>query len=675
MKITYNWLNELIKIDAFSVKEIAETLGQIGFEVSAISNLPGDTVFDIEIPANRGDCLGHLGIARELAAKLNLVLIYPETYSFPDPRSVNKVFSIDIEDTNLCKRYMGVVIEGIKVGPSPDLIAERLQKCGLRPINNIVDITNYIMLETGHPLHAFDIDKLSGERIVVRNANKGEKINALDNNNYVLSPDMLVIADNEKALALAGIVGGTESSVIESTSRIILESAVFKLENIRRTRQKLNVTTESSYRFERGSSYKNCDFASRRAISLITKYANGRFVSHNDICLPYEIKKIVLQIEKVNRILSTQYQVKDIVDALSRLEMKTEVKEDKIIVEVPPYRLDINEEIDLIEEVVRIQGYDTVPVEIKTYKTEHIIEEPLLELERKASDFLLAQGIQEVINYSFCSNKTLKDCKINREPIGLQNPLSEDWTFLRSSMLPGLLNNVMSNYNNTQARDMKFFELGKIFSTKEIGALGIICTGKESPEHWKYKSEKIDFYYISGIVHSLLKELDCNKWTADKSISEYFHPGVSAVIKDASSNTIAEYGLLQSTLHPKFLQGIYYAELFTENIQKTAGNDTPVFKEYSRLPGSKRDISIIVPEDVPYNRVADEILAGKDEFLIDISLFDVYLGDKIPKGKKSYSIRFYFTHFTRTFTDKEINEKVEQIIDRLKNLGISLRTA
>ncbi|PIZ12699.1 MAG: hypothetical protein COY53_08700, partial [Elusimicrobia bacterium CG_4_10_14_0_8_um_filter_37_32] len=153
------------------------------------------------------------------------------------------------------------------------------------------------------------------------------------------------------------------------------------------------------------------------------------------------------------------------------------------------------------------------------------------------------------------------------------------------------------------------------------------------------------------------------------------HPGVSAVIKDASSNTIAEYGLLQSTLHPKFLQGIYYAELFTENIQKTAGNDTPVFKEYSRLPGSKRDISIIVPEDVPYNRVADEILAGKDEFLIDISLFDVYLGDKIPKGKKSYSIRFYFTHFTRTFTDKEINEKVEQIIDRLKNLGISLRTA
>jgi len=431
-----------------------------------------DTIIDIETPANRGDLLGHLGIARELSAKLKIPLKLPPT-TISTKFSNNVEFKLDVIATELCSRYIATMIDNIEVKPSPIEIQLRLKHCGLRPINNIVDITNYVLLEIGHPLHAFDYKKLSQNHIIVRQARDNEQILALDNKTYTLDSDMLVIADATQPQAIAGIIGGELSGVTETTKIIILESALFEPQNIRKTCKKLGIVTDASYRFERNASYEMCNFANDRAIELINRIANGRVLTKSEYSIKYIPRKIMLRQQQIPRILSVEYPIKDVTDTLTRLGLNIvsqSADKSMIMIEVPSYRNDLKEEIDLIEEIARIQGYETIQPSLKTYQLHKTIKNSVWELEKIIRKFLSSCGLQEVINYTFISQQDIDKLmwlKTKRKPVKIANPVSSDFEFLRNSMIYGLINNMLYNYRTHNPKSIKLFELGKIFYLKQ----------------------------------------------------------------------------------------------------------------------------------------------------------------------------------------------------------------
>ncbi|MFN3967219.1 MAG: phenylalanine--tRNA ligase subunit beta, partial [Endomicrobiia bacterium] len=450
---------------------------------------------------NRPDCLSIIGIARELSAKLKLNLKMPEVYQTEKSKDT---FSVEIVELDLCRRYIACLLKNVNVKHSPLKIKLRLKKCGLRPINNIVDITNYVLLEFGHPLHAFDFEKLNGNKIIVRKAKQKERILGLDGKEYELDEEMLVISDSEKAQAIAGVIGSQSSGVTESTKEILLESAIFNPQNIRRTRQKLNISTESSYRFERGTTWENCDLASKRAIYLFQEFADAKFITRNDIFREKPKKEtITLRINRLNSILSTQYDKKEIAEILTSLGMEIEPQQENFNVTVASHRVDIKEEIDLIEEVARIKGYENIPVKVcATNIPIYIIPNSILEIQTITRKFLTSLGFWEAVNYGFITEKDyikLKSYGINKIPIEIENPLSKETQFLRISLLPELMKNLSTNLDN-QFENIKLFEIGKIFfmengKPEEKNVVGLIATGNITKPHWKYKSEKIDFDY------------------------------------------------------------------------------------------------------------------------------------------------------------------------------------
>ena len=660
---------------------------QLGNDFFSAFNLE-DTIFDVEIAANRGDCLNHLGIARELAAKLKLSLIIPQVNSSTrQQENINFYVEINEQDSELCSRYIGAVIENIAITQSPLFIKQRLINCGLRPINNIVDITNYVMLELGHPLHAFDYDKITDKRIIVKRNAVSQKVPALNSKEYAIDSDTLIISDSQNPLAIAGIIGLENSGISETTKTIILESAVFDPVNIRKTRQKLDIVTDSSYRFEHGTSFDICDLANKRAVELITKYASGRFTFRSDVYKKeYTPKRLVITAEFVNKILDTKYTLKDISETLSRLGMNIHFStefENKLFVEVPSFRRDIAEEIDLVEEIARIQGYETIPETLNTFIPKIRISEPVNSVQKQIQTFLCARGMNEVINYSL-----IKEWKYNGiNLIELQNPISAEWKYLRPSLLPGLLKNVIYNYNNSNIKNMKFFELGKIFYLSgnnyiEKESCSILCTGDILEQNWANKPGKIDFYYLAGIIQELINQLGY-----PLSISEYepgqyelpFNPDKSAVIINKENDNMKVYGrfgLLNRDMYAgDFGQDIYYGELYLNKLAALPVKNV-LFAPYSKLPSSLRDISIIVPDNISYKTILNTILSEqKDNIAIKVQLFDIYKNkEKIGLGKKSFALALTFSSSDKTLTNEEINKKTDTILAKLSESGITLRS-
>ncbi|OGS27097.1 MAG: phenylalanine--tRNA ligase subunit beta, partial [Elusimicrobia bacterium RIFOXYB2_FULL_48_7] len=492
---------------------------------SGILILPGDTVlgktlnelmelddviFDVAVYPNRPDCLSIMGIAREIAAKLGLNLKLPEIYNPRKPES--DLVGVEIADSELCGRYIASYLTDIQVVESPLKIKSRLINHGLRPINNVVDITNYVLLELGHPLHAFDMEKLEGRRITVRKAAENEEVLALNNNKYKLSPDMLVIADAKNPQAIAGVIGAQGSGVVSTTKNMVLESAVFKPQSVRNTAKMLNISTDASYRFERGSSWEACELSAKRALFLLLQNTKGTFVSINDTFKNEPVpRKIILRTKRLNKVLGVQVDKTEICGILLKLHLQVEPHDDDLNVTIPAHRLDLTEEIDLIEEVARMKGYDSIPATaISARIPDYAMEEPLLGVENKIRNYMSGQGFSEAVNYSFYKNHLQLAMPEGNEIIEIANPLSKDVQFLRPSLLPALLGNVEHNLNN-QLKNIKLYELGKVFrknglEIKESNYLGIIVTGDILPTVWKAKSVESDYYFISGIVQNLLSE-------------------------------------------------------------------------------------------------------------------------------------------------------------------------
>jgi phenylalanyl-tRNA synthetase beta chain len=635
-----------------------------------------DSVLEIEITTNRGDCLSHLGVAREIGAKLCKVVSVPQIKVLKKLPGLN---CVEIR-TKSCKRYMGSIISGVKIGPSPKWLVDILAKCEIRSINNVVDIANFVMLELGQPLHAFDAKKLFSKRIIVREANDLEKITALNGQEYKLNSGMLVIADEQKPIAIAGIIGGEFSGVDDKTETIFLESAIFDSISIRKTSKKLNLSSDSSYRFERGLGWDITEFALWRAANLITKIAGGKQEAFEDLRnTRYEKTKITLRLERVSKILGYSVNKNEIGEILRFLGIDLQIKGEIILCTIPSWRNDIKIEADLIEEIARINGYDNIPIS-KTYtdynytSNNSFISFVVEEFRSKLNGL----GFNEALNCSFLEISELEKFGL-RYYYKVANPISKENEVLRSSLLPGLFKNLIFNVSQG-AESVTLFEHGKIFvDTGERKSFAAIMYGKVWPEWWKWVQQKVnpkfDFYFGGGIIKSVLP---AEQFMIAESLTSsiYFHSGKSAAVL-FKSKVIGQFGILKPSITSDIKNEVFYFEIDLNPIDNVTIKRESLYKAYSKFPVVKRDISITADTSLKFTKIEKVIknVIKSNGILKDYSLFSVYDDQiKLGKGKISYSFRLSYKNDERTLSDKEVNNDVATLLNKLDcELGVKLR--
>jgi phenylalanyl-tRNA synthetase beta chain len=684
MKLSYNWLKEYLNIN-ISPEELSNCLTMAGFEVSGIERRDGDNILDIELTVNRGDCLSMIGMAREIAAIQDIKMQMSEIPLLqPDiPCDIDVI----LDEKVLCPRYTARVIQGIKVEPSPPWLQEKLKVFDIRPVNNIVDITNFCLAELGHPMHAFDYNLIKGKKIIIRKAYDNERFVTLDDHICGLTQEMLVIADEEKAIALAGIIGGKNTGVSENTSAIIMECAYFSPISIRNTTRKLNIQTESSYRFERGVDYNGVIYAQERAAELILKLCKDAKISEiidvypepkSTICIP-------LRIERANKILGVEITPEEMRNILIRLGFNVApiiFHAYTLDVEVPSFRTDITREIDLIEEIARIYGYDKIPatlpplISIPTKTQYQLITE-------RIKNILCACGLYEVITYAFIDPNMLDRMKISSgKNVSISNPLSEEDRLLTHSLIPNLLRVIA--YNVAKGiNEVKIFEIARVFTTTEKDTLpeekmhlGIMMIDEEEYKMWDgHRKRRMDFYELSGILKLLFEELGITDYTLSKTDKmSLFHPGRCAIIeiKDIYVGVIGQ-------LHPdittefKLPEDIYTLEVDLETVVNLA-NITRISKPLSKYPVVVRDMALIVKLGIRNLDIIKVIQDTGKELIEDIKLFDVYTGEHIPSGYRSLAYSITYRSYKKTLTDEEVSTVHQKIISELKRrLGVSIR--
>ncbi|MDR1721055.1 MAG: phenylalanine--tRNA ligase subunit beta [Endomicrobium sp.] len=639
-----------------------------------------DSVLEAEITLNRGDCLSYLGIAREIGAKIRKTLSIPAIKTF-DVQDLN---CIEVK-SDLCRRYIGVLISGVKIGTSPLWIANVLEKSGIRPINNVVDAANYVMIELGQPLHVFDITKLESKKVVIRNAADCETIAALNGKEYKLDADMIVIADDKKPVAIAGVMGGEYSCIDEKTETVFLEIAIFDAGSIRKTSKKLNLSSDSSYRFERGLSWDIAEFASWRAANLIVELAGGLVKARKDLqTVKYERTNIVLRLERVSKILGYNVKEDEIAEILRFLSVDLQQKKGGIILcTIPSWRNDIKIEVDLVEEIARIKGYDNIlPVvpspekhDACVYTSNNSFLPCIVEEFRNKLNGL---GFSEVLNYSFLEAGELK--KFNLEYFyKIANPLLKENEVLRPSLLPALYKNLLLNIGYGCER-IALFEYGKIFTgSGEKKTFAVIMCGRVWQEWWKWVEQKIspkyDFYFGAGIVRNILPS---DKFIIAENLNpkSYYHSGKTADII-YREKLVGEFGILNPAITDGIREEVFYFEIDLDSFDSVYGRENPIYKAYSRLPMVKRDISIVADKNLEFSKI-DGIIRGvirSGGILKEYSLFSMYSdGYKLGDNKISYSFRLFYKNDERTLTDEEVNEDINTLLGELYvKLGVKLR--
>ncbi|PIR02649.1 MAG: phenylalanine--tRNA ligase subunit beta [Candidatus Nealsonbacteria bacterium CG_4_9_14_0_2_um_filter_37_38] len=687
MTFSYNWLQSFFKtttrpphpptfggpLKLPKPAKLAELLTAKAFEVSEVKEFGKDWVLDIDVRPNRaGDCFSHLGIAREISAITGLKYIgdtYANSYANlrleEDKKLKAKDFvSVEVKNEEACPRYTARVIIDVKVKPSPKWLTNRLKVCGLRPINNIVDIVNYVMLETGQPLHAFDGEKLEGKKIIVRFAKKGEKIVTLDEQKFNLCSDVLVIADAKKPIAIAGIKGGKPPEIDRKTKIIVLESANFDSRIIRKGSKKLNLRTDASLRFEHGIDPNLTEFAITRACNLIQKIAGGKVAQGLVDFYPKKVfpKRIKLDFEHVEKLLGIKISKKEIKSILKRLGFKLiEVGPMTISVTVPTFRLDILIQEDLIEEIGRIYGYEKIPSVLPTVSL--IPPKRNLDIfwEDSVKNNLKEAGFTEVYNYSFINEEDGKLFGITSPNlIEVENPVSLEQKYLRPSLIPNLLKNVQTNQKIFQ--DIKIFELGKIFQkpNKEKRMLTGLMLGNA-------------FYQVKGLIDLLLNKLGIsNIWydefkaTPEESRAAIWHPKKCAEIKVNHE----EIGFL-GEISPRILEDLKISmrlvifDFDFEKLTKLASEEHE-YRPISRFPAAIRDLAVLVPSETGVEEVLNKIEASGGPLIRDIDLFDIYEGEELPEDKKNLAFHIIFQSKTRTLSSKEIDEIQNKIIKAIE---------
>ncbi len=644
-----------------------------------------DFILVLETKSNRPDALSVLGVAREVSALYDLDLRKPSTAVRESTEKIESLASVEIEDGQGCPRYAARIFSDVRWGPSPLKIQHRLAKGGLRPISNIVDATNYVLLELGHPTHAFDYDRLEGHKIIVRRARPGEKITTLDGVERALSATDLVIADARKPVAVAGVMGGADSEVSEQTHKVLLESAYFDPISVRRTSKSLGLRTEASHRFERDMDPEILITALDRVGALLQQWGQCS-VMHGVIDVyPKKIERraTVLRAARIEKILGIPIPAERVERILQRLEFSIKREgTDRWRVEVPSFRREVEREIDLIEEIGRIYGYDKIPAERPALPLVAGRRERVEELKDRIRKILTGLGVSEAVNFGFISREDLEVFGYSDGLMKLRNPMSDESYALRPSLWPGLLRNVQ--YNAYQQVDgVRLFEIGKVFSQenkaiREQVSVGLALAGRALVP-LRGREQFYDFYDLKGIVESLLFELGLKNFSFEPSAEKILHPVRQAFVK-AKEDILGILGELHPDLGRRYdlPWRVYLFEMNLEEIyQRLQTIALPPWAELQprvtpKFPASRRDLSLLVPESVPEASVRK--ILESERRVERVFLYDLYRGSQIPQGMKSLTYEITFRDWTKTLSDDEVNEMVARIEARLRDeLGVQIR--
>lgn len=647
-----------------------------------------DTVLDFEITPNRPDCLSMLGMAREVAAIAGTRVKYPMCEIKPSQQNVSDFVSVRILDNELCKRYSARVIRNVEIKPSPLWLQRRLRAAGMRPINNIVDITNFVLLEYGQPLHAFDYDLVRGREILVRRAKHGEEYMGIDGEERILDDDMLVIADQERAIAVAGVMGGMDTEVTNETRHILLESANFNAASVRRTSRKLGLRTEASARFEKGLTPAWTIPALDRAAYLMQELAGGTVLNGIIDVGEFHVSPVIIQlsVSNVNRTLGAKLSQDEMKSILKSLEFEVQVKSPDILeVKCPDFRQDVELEADLIEEIARQYGFDKIRATLpKGRITEGGSSKEQLIIER-IGEFLSDLGLSEVITYSFVHPNVFDKMRVPkghdlRNYIRIKNPLTEDQSVMRTTLIPSLLQ-VLSRNEAYGTSNMSIYELGSVYIPhglpletlpKEIKTLAVAIRGERWEHGWNTERVEVDFFDLKGILEVLLKNLGIEIDVERLDVS-VFHPGQQASLL-AGGRRLGVMGQIHPVVADEFGLGgrIYVAELDVEEIVRLAHSERR-YQLIPRYPAMIRDIAVVVPDEVLAKEIEETIRGIETELIEEISLFDMYVGEQIPKGHKSLAYSITYRAKDRTLTDEQIDTIQERIVDALKRIGAEIR--
>ena len=693
MKVQVDWLKEYTEIDV-PTDELGHVLTMAGLEIESHEKveLPDgekSEVLELNVTPNRGYCLSHIGVAREVSALLN------KSLKLPDPLKalesvwgvvkVEERVSVENMEPKLCPRYCALVIENVKVGPSPKWLKDRLTAIGLRPINNIVDITNFVMMEYGQPLHAFDRALLAGNKIIIRRAKKGEPFASLDGTELKLEPDALVIADGEKPVALAGIMGGTNCQVSEITCHVVLESACFDPTTVRKGSKKYGLRSDSSYRFERGVDWNGVVSAQARAALMIKELAGGEICLGRVDIYPQEQKPIFvsLRMSRLNQLLGASFNSEQVQDILFRLGMEVPNQSENMEVKIPSFRPDLLREVDLIEEIARIDGFDKVDTVYPVAGVRPVRISAKQNIIKKVREVFCCAGFAETVHYSFIECVVAEEFKTafaseRNRVIALKNPLSSEYDTMRTSLLPGLLKTAGLNLSKGQ-KPLKLFEVGSVYFSDSNGArtekavLSAIVLGPYELTPWKPRGGDYDFYDLKGTLEMLITHLHL-KLEIFPDSRPFLLPDKSVRVQ-ISDKELGFLGQMapEQNLVGELGQNVYALELDLGALEKSASSSLQ-FQPIPKFPETYRDISILVDRSVTSQKAADVILKTGSPLIQKVELYDHFEGKKIQADKKSLTFALSFQSAERTLSDDEVNPLFEKIVQTLKSeLGASLR--
>ncbi|MFZ5763793.1 MAG: phenylalanine--tRNA ligase subunit beta [Thermodesulfobacteriota bacterium] len=641
-----------------------------------------DTLIEVDLTPNRPDCASVIGLAREVAAFANAPLKKPVTAT-PHLTGQGLPFTVKVEDVAACPRYCARMVRKVKIGPSPWWLQQRLLAVGLRPINNVVDVTNFVMLEYGQPLHAFDFGKLAGGAIVVRRARAGETIATLDGTTRQLDPGMLAICDAEKPVAVAGVMGGANSEVSSDTVTILLESACFDAVTTRRTAGRLNMNTDASYRFERGVDPEGAPVAMERALRLIVELAGGEIVAdgvdfREGVKAP---RTLTLLVGRTCDLLGIELDAATIAKTLESIEIRCAVGDpETITVEVPSFRVDLTREIDLIEEVARLTGYNEIPTTLPLVPMTFSARDGLRTQRQELAGMMVALGFHEAVNYSFVAPQhadllALPPEDARRRTVSLLNPLAEDQSVMRTTLLPGLLENARRNIYHQQP-DVRLFEVGKIFIRREVHEqpreeerLVAVLTGRRHPGAPRLRSgsDGVDLFDVKGVVEEMAARLRLPQLTmvAASAVPPYADPELAMVIV-AGDVVIGELGRISAAVQKGFgiKQELFYLDLSCQALLALAAAPK-TFAPLPKFPAVQWDVAIVVPEQVPAGEMVAAITASNADYLEAVEIFDVFRGKNIGQGMKSVALAITYRAADRTLDDETVGTIHRNIIDLL----------
>jgi phenylalanyl-tRNA synthetase beta chain len=672
---------------------LLDTEAPVGTALTAeLLGLPeDDSVLEIGLTPNRGDCLSHFGVARELATLLDLPLRSPSVEYPEKGPEVSEQVAVSIESPDLCHRYTASVISGVTIAPSPLWLQTRLESIGVRSINNVVDVTNLVMMELGQPLHAFDLENVEGREIIVRRAQAGERFITLDDVERELDDTMLMIADAGRDVAVGGVMGGQNSEVSDSTTEVLLESARFNPSSIRKTAKQLGLSTEASYRFERSVDVQASDLALRRATKLIAELGGGTVAK--GIVDVYPTPPVLLQLRlrfaRVEHILGVAIESTTIEKILSSLGFEClESSGEGLTVKVPSYRPDVEREIDLVAEVGRIYGFDNIPTVLPSGEIPPRLKNFAKDVEGVLRESLLRQGLHEVVNYSFFDKKSLRKLGIdNKNPydrvVSLKNPLTNEQGVLRTTTLPGLLENLIFNRSN-RVENVRLFEIGRTFlatdSSQDLPEEKVVISGLLSGRRqdlgWNHSQDAVDFYDMKGIVENTLQRLHIPYEFRRAEAIPFLHPGESATIQ-VNDEILGSVGKIHPDVCDAFdlVDGqVYVFELFFDLLVKYASLDA-AFSPLPKYPAVHRDLAVIAPTSSTEAAEIEAIINEVGQPLLEkVVLFDRYGGPQVGDGNASLTYSLNYRSEEKTLTDSEVSGIHQRIIEKLEaRLGIRLR--